>query len=330
VALGRAMVADPEWAKKVYRGRSEDIVACIRCNECIFRVSRFQVLRCAVNVESGREAELGPLLPARHKKRIAVIGGGPAGINASVTAAKRGHKVTLFEKKNILGGNLVPGSRPDFKSDSRHLLQRLNRELEESSVETITGTEVKLESFEAQRFDAAIFAMGAKPKRLNVPGEDGSQIFSPYDALCNPEKIAERRVVVVGGGATGCEVALFHARRGKEVEIVELMEDILMEEQVEFNKIELRKMLNETRINIRTQAKIERIEEGAVKITERDGKSLSIPAESVIISIGLEPDRSLYNQLGKVVDEAYMIGDCKSVGRIYHAIHEGYAIGSSI
>lgn len=330
VALGRAVIADPEWANKAHKGRPEDIIFCIRCNECIFRVSRFRVLRCAVNVEAGQEAELKPLLPVRHKKRIAVIGGGPAGINASITAAKRGHEVTLFEKKNILGGNLVPGSIPDFKSDFRYLLQRLNRELEESSVKIITGREMKLENFEAQRFDAVVVATGAKPKRSSVRWEDGSRVFSPYDALCSPDKIAGKRVVVVGGGATGCEVALFHARRGREVEVVEVEEDILMEEQPEFNKIELKQMLKEADVRIRTHAEIERIEEDAVEILGRDGERLSLPADSVIISIGFEPDRSLYNQLRTVLEELYAIGDCESVGRICHAIHQGHAVGSSI
>ncbi|MEM2913854.1 MAG: FAD-dependent oxidoreductase [Candidatus Bathyarchaeia archaeon] len=329
VAFGRALIADPELPRKTMENRHEDILKCIRCNECFLRAVKLQFVKCAVNVRVGSEAEKEPQ-SAKVKKRVAVIGGGPAGLEAALTAASRGHEVTLYEKKQVLGGNLIPGSRPEFKADIRSLADYLNRRIKNSTVNIMTGIEAKSETLVEEEFDAAILAVGAEPAPLGIVGERNQNVFSAIDALNNPQIVRGSKAVIVGGGAVGCETALFISNKGKEVEILEIADDILLEEEIEFNKIELKRMLNEAAIEIQTRIEIQKITNEGLEACDKKGNKKFIPADSVIIAAGFKPNRTLINKMKESISECYCIGDCVAPRKIYHAIHEGFQIGALI
>ena len=328
-ALGRGLIADPDWANKVYENRFEDIIKCIRCNECLLRVSKLQVLRCTVNVNTGIEGKQKSFLVSKLKKRIAIIGGGPAGIKASVTASARGHDVTLFEKRDVLGGNLVPASEPDFKEDFKNLLNQLRNELYESSVKLVLNREISKEDSEMEDFDEIVLATGGTPKELKIPVEQGGKIYSHYEAICEPQKINGKNIVIVGGGLIGCETALFLKDTEKNIQIFEIEEDILLDEKEFFKRSELIWMLNNSNIRVLNKSVLKKIYKNKVEFFKND-KAFSIPYDSIIITIGLKPNNILLDNEKVKINSLYRIGDCKVIGNLFNAIHEGYLLGSVI
>jgi len=325
VALARALIADPDWPLKSREGRTEEICKCIRCNECILRGFKVLPVKCTVNVVVGKEFET-ELKPARIEKKVAVIGGGPAGMEASLTAAERGHDVTLFEEDNFLGGHLIPGSRPPFKKDLTALLEHFVRRIKKSSVTLNLGKKIGDDTIKHKDFDAIVVATGSDPKPLDVPVKTSAKQFTSIEALNAPETVGER-VAVVGAGATGCEVSVFLSNMGKRVQLLEAGDEILMDLEVDFNKIDLRRMLNQAGIKPKTGVKIEEIDDKGVLISTRRKRSL-VPADSVIVSIGLKANRNLYDSLKQKCQEIHRIGDSKTPRRLYHAIHEGHQIGA--
>lgn len=326
IALGRALIADPEWPRKVKEGKYEEIRKCIRCNECIARVAQYQSLKCAINVNVGFESKL-QISRAAVKKKVAVIGGGPAGMEAALTLALRGHKVTLFEKESVLGGKLIPASRPVFKEDVKSLIELFNKRLKGSSIELILGKEVNTEMIVKGNFDAIIIATGTKTKLLDIPMEKGVRAYTAIEILNNlrNERIG-KKVIVIGGGVTGCEVAIFIANMKKKVTLLEAREEILADEKAEFNKMELMRMLKQAKVKVYTGIKLRRLTKKGVFFLNK-GKEEFLSADSIIIAVGNESNRELFERLKEKISEIYCIGDCKFPRKIYHAIHEGFEIG---
>ncbi len=330
VAIGRGLIADPDWANKVYENRCDEIIKCIRCNECLSRVTKLQILRCTVNVNTGVEGIKKSLLISKPKKRIAIIGGGPAGIKAAITASERGHDVVLFEKRNDLGGNLIPASEPYFKEDFKNLLKQLRNELYKSSVKVILNREVYKISSEMQDFDIVILATGSTPKELKIPIENNVKMYSYYDAICEPAKIKGKNIIIIGGGLIGCETALFLKYIGKNIQIIEIEKDILLDEHEFFKRTELMWMLNNSGIQIFNKSALKNIYKDNVEFF-KDDEVFSVPYDSLILTIGLKPNNILFNNDNdNKVNRIQRIGDCKSIGNLFDAIHEGYSAGSVI
>jgi 2,4-dienoyl-CoA reductase-like NADH-dependent reductase (Old Yellow Enzyme family)/thioredoxin reductase len=325
VGLARALVADPEWASKSKEGKHSEICRCIHCNECIRRTFKALPLKCTVNFLVGNEHRK-ELHPVRTRKRIAVVGGGPAGMEASLTAAERGHDVTLFEEDNMLGGHLVPGSQPYFKKDLVALLERFARRISESSVKLNLRERVDGDTIEHGEFDVTIVATGSSPRLLNVPIRTSLRQLTSVDALTSPNKI-EQSVAVIGAGHTGCEVAIHLSQLGKKVELLETADDILIDEDYVFDKIELRRMLLRAKIRPCTGVRIEEVVDGGVVILNRRRRKQLIPADSIVVSIGLSANRDLYESLKDRSKEVYCIGDAESPRRLFHAVQEGHRIG---
>lgn len=329
VALGRELIADPQWTNKVNENKSKDIIICIRCNECLSRGIKLQVLGCTVNMNTVVGEKQEPLLIPKSKKRIAVIGGGPSGIKAAITASKRGHDVTLFEKRNIIGGNLIPASEPKFKFDFKYLLNQLQKDLSNSSVNVILNHEISRIDSLIEKFDSIILATGATPKELNVPIEDKNKIYFFYDAICNPEKIEGKNIIIIGGGSIGIETALFLQDIGKKIQIIEIEKDILLEEHEYLKKCELKLMLKNSSVKIHKKSRVIKIDKDVIEIS-KNSKTLFIPFDCVIIAIGLEPNKILLHEEKNMTNRLYLIGDCREVRNLYNATHDGYSIGSII
>jgi 2,4-dienoyl-CoA reductase-like NADH-dependent reductase (Old Yellow Enzyme family) len=301
VALGRALLADPEWPAKAASGRADEIRPCIRCNDgCLARTMlNFRAITCSVNPCVGLEGEL-PAGPAARSRRVAVVGGGVAGLEAARTAAERGHAVTLFERSR-LGGQLAAAAERELKADLRSYLAWLIRTVERAEIE-IAPREPTLPELTA--FDAVVVATGSRPRALGENPLEGSE--------------GARRVVVVGGGGTGVEAAIQAAEDGARVTLVE-MEPVLMANETFTDRTTFAERLRGVGVDVRTSSCALRVDTDGVSIAGPTGTE-TLAADSVIVAVGVEPRHELADELRGLV-ETYVIGDALRPGRIHDAVH---------
>ena len=319
IGMARQLYADPCWPKKVYEGRPEDIRPCIRCNECLNmgRSAFHGHLECTMNPQIGKEDSL-PVLPAKKVKNIAVAGAGPAGMEAALTAAERGHKVTLFEKRK-LGGRVNEASVPEFKADLRSLITYFETQVKKSSIE------VRMEEATVQNlkdFDAVIVATGASKAVLKVPGSDTEMVGNAIDWL-DTKTTRGNDIVIIGGGSVGIEVALTNAMAGRKVTVIEMMDQIMAGENINVKMIYLN-MLKELKVTVLTGTGVKSIGKDSVTAQGPEGE-IVIPASDVLTSVGLKPDLTLRDELDKIPGlEVYYAGDCERPKLIFDAIHSGF------
>jgi len=322
VALGRPLWADPYWPQKAMEGRPEDIRPCIRCNEgCLERTFfKFKAVTCAVNPTVGREGEL-EITPAKKLKKIAVIGGGPAGMEAARVCALRGHNVTIYEK-NRLGGVLHEASTPDFKADIRAFRDYLITQINKLNIKVVKE-EATPASIKGGGYDVIVVAVGGVPIKPDVPGIDKPIVISASDIL-NGKKEAKQKVVVVGGGLVGTEIALFLAEQGKDVSIVEMLDEI-MKDVATTDKLAYSEKIAKANIKIFTGQKLQEVKDNGVVIVSKNGDSTEIEADTVVIAVGFAPQKNIISEFEKNTGiEVYTIGDCVQPGKIFDAIHTAY------
>jgi len=322
IALGRALLADPEWPNKVKEGRLEDIIPCLGCHQgCIERIILRRHVSCAVNPSCGLEKEF-TLRPAEKKKSVLVIGGGPAGMEAARVAALRGHEVTLWEKGYELGGNLIPGAVPGFKHDYRRLINYLTTQIRKLGVTTKLGLEATPELIQAMKPDVVFIATGATPIVLDIPGIEKEKVTSSVDVLLGKKEAGES-VVIIGGGMVGCETALYLAQQAKKVTIIEIL-DKVMSDMLWINAMDLRELLDGVNVKVETSCNVEEITDKGLVMTDQQGNKRALEADTIIIAIGLEPNRELVEPLQGKVPELHVIGDCVESRRVINAIWEGF------
>ena len=321
VEIGRALVADPYLPKKALEGRAEDISPCLRCYECFGATGQLEMIKCTVNPSQGQQLEEKYGVPApEFKKKILVVGGGPAGMEAAITAANRGHDVTLVEKENRLGGNLHPAGAAYFKEDIKKLCQCLERRVEKAGVKVILNTEVDQYYVEGFAPDALFVAIGSNELRPPIKGIDGDNVIMAIDAELQPEKLG-KKVAIMGGGLVGAEAACSFAKEGHEVSIIEMKPDVAMEVN-SFYRGGLMPHVQES-AEIFVNTKVTEITEKGVMVENADGSFL-VEADSVVCALGFRPKTKEVDELCEKVDEYYIIGDCSRVAMIYQAMDAGY------
>lgn len=237
--IGRQAIADPDSAKKIVAGKPEEVRTCIGCNQgCIWGYFCTGKVSCAVNPEVGHEKDWR-VTKAPIKKKVVVVGGGVAGMEAARTAFMRGHDVTLYEKSGVLGGNLVPAGAHDFKREVNGLNEYYKHQMEKLSIDVKLNTEVNTEMIRNMNADAIILAVGSVPVMPRIDGIDHPKTVSGVDALLEKKTIGDK-VIIVGGGLVGCEIAYGYAKEGKDVTIVEALDEIMKTNNVPaMNKIML-------------------------------------------------------------------------------------------
>lgn len=339
VALGRTILADPHWAGKAREGKR--VVPCIRCNVCYHQLWFNQPLCCSVNPYLLHEAEQELPIPAK-KKKVLVVGAGPAGIRCALTAAKRGHDVTIYEKQPYLGGMVYPGSRPKCKEDMMLLLDWYTQELAGSSANLRLNTVATPEIIEKEAPDAVVIAVGAEPVMPDVPGIDKPHVAPAVEVLSDISKYRGKKAVVIGGGDVGCETACFLADNGRDVTIVEILPE-LMEENIMTNvKVQMFALLDEKGVKVMTGTKLNAVIDNGVEVTLPNGKARGIDAGLVVIAAGYKKpetfaaDGTSMNfttgsgtvcEIAMKADEVYFIGDCAAPGRIREATEAGERVG---
>jgi len=324
IAFGRQFLADPDFPNKLDRGERENIRPCIRCNEmCMGRI--LVGVRCTVNPEVGYEGE--NLQPAAKPKKVVVIGGGAAGMEAARIAALRGHNVTLYEKNSQLGGHLIEASVPKFKEDIGNYKDWLVRQMDKVGVKVVLGMEIAPATLSEAKPDAVVIATGSTSFRPNIPGVDKPIVSLAIDVLLG-RATSGNHPIVAGGGAVGSELALYLAQQGKDVTLVEMLP--LISSDVVPIRNALITQLVDAGVKILTNTKIAAITDNGVTVISADKDLVNISGDKIILAMGLVSDIKLYKAVHEKVAEVQVIGDSVEPRRMGEAIHEGYRVGSVI
>ena len=322
ICLGRALLADPEWPNKVKKGRLEDIRPCVGCHEgCLKRVFDVKYLSCAVNPATGMEREF-TIKPAEKKKTVLVVGGGASGMEAARVTALRGHKVTLWEKGDALGGNLIPASVPDFKQDYRRLINFLSTQIKKLDVTIELAKEATAELILEMKPDVVFIATGSTSIVPEIPGVGKKMVVIAVDLLLGKQE-AGKSVVVVGGGLIGCETALYLAQKGKKLTIIEMLDGVMLD-MYSANRMHLLKLLADADVNILTETKCLEIRDNGITIADKYGKRSTLEADTVVLAVGLKSNEGLLEALKDKIPEVYAIGDCVEPRKVINAIWEGF------
>jgi 2-enoate reductase len=327
ICLGRALLADPDWPRKVKARQLEDIRPCIGDHAgCLGRIFQGKYLSCAVNPSVGMEKAF-TLKPSEDSKSVLVIGGGPAGMQAAIVATRRGHRVSLWERKERLGGNLIPASVPDFKKDLLAFLKYLTNQVGKHSIEVRLGKEATSNDIKIAAPDVVIAATGASPLIPDIPGLHRKPVYTPVDLYLNRQEAGDR-VLVIGGGLVGCETALYLSQQGCSVKVVEVLDRICLGEN-KANLQHLVKLLDDHHVEVLTNASVlEVAERGAV--VNHHGKTKALTIDTIVAATGLAPNPSFREELGDLITEVYAVGDCVQPRRIMEAIWGGFRIASLI
>ena len=333
VVMSRGGIADADFPHKMESGRIDEIRPCLACSVgCNGRAMMTgKPACCAVNPAAGRE-ETYALTPAVKKKKVVVVGGGAAGMEAARVAKLRGHDVEVYEKSDVLGGHLVHTGQHDFKKEVAALNTWYQKQLELLEIPVHMNTAVDAELLKSLKPDAVILAVGSyaiMPKWLE--GVDHEKSVSCIDALMGNKPVGQN-VVIVGGGMTGCELGYDLAREGKKVQIVEMAPDILMAgpPMPIANGMHLRMLLGATGVELLTSTKIAAINDEGAVVETADGEKKTLPADTVILAMGLRPLSSLAADLRGEGMEIFEIGDGRQVVNIMNAVWDGYEVAKNL
>lgn len=335
--IGRALLADPEFPKKVHEGDFVGIRPCIGCNYgCFQNLFNRRAVRCAVNPYTGQEAVLKKTSPIAQKK-VMVIGAGPGGLEAACTAAKRGHMVTLYEKEGRIGGQLNVAHIPPDRDDIKDLIPYYEDQIKRIGVNMVLGKDLTWDDVKREKPEVIIMATGMVPKSLIIEGDESQNVVQAVDLLAG-KVTAKGKVLVVGAGSVGCETVDFLAKKGFSVILVEILDKIALDMHPDDRTFLSQKMI-EYGVEIHLNSTVKRIIPGKGVVVRKEDRDEPIEVDTVVLAIGFEPNRTLIKHLnirdhrisidGRET-EIYLVGDCKEPRKILEAIHEGAEVGLRI
>ena len=332
IGMARSWISNPDFGQKAYEGRGEDVVPCLRCNKC--HISSYMnpwARVCSVNPTWGFEHKIERMIdPPKAKKNVAVIGGGPAGMEAALVAAERGHQVTLYEKSSALGGLMKTSNNVSFKWPLKSFKNYMVHKVERSNIKVHLNTEATPEMLKKEKYDAVFTAVGSEPVVPDIPGVKGDNVVFAKDVYGKEDALAEN-VVVIGGGETGTETGMHLAEKGHKVTVLE-MGDMLAPRstpihfynmfQAAWEKLENFKYILQVRCN--------GIANGKVTYVDANGTEHEIAAGSVVIAAGSQPGNALAMGFYSAGERFFMIGDCNIVGDIQKTMRSAYSIASML
>jgi len=325
VGMARALIADPDLPNKAKAGRVDSIRPCICCMRCQEEVDRARPLACSVNPEVGNE--LRPIVKSESRRRVLVVGGGPAGIQAAITAATRGHEVELVESRSELGGYLIEAAIPPGKTDIRGYQEYLKRAVSESGIRVTINKPASLDTLRQSGADVIVLATGAIPAKPDISGIELSNTFSAIEILHNPDNCGAE-AVVIGGGLIGLETALFLSERGKKVTVIEMLKAVGADMGGQTRR-EILERLAMAGVVLETNTQVVSIGENGVNAI-RDEQMLEFPADTILFATGLVPNNLLAEQMPEGSREHHCIGDSVSPQKILEAVRDGYQLALSL
>ena len=331
IALGRGLLSDAFWVRKIEQGQAEKIRPCIGDHDgCLGRIFSGRPISCTVNPMTGRERAYALKSADKHKK-IIIVGGGIAGLEAARVAVLRGHQVTLCEKTNVLGGHLIPAGVPVFKKDLQSLLEWYKLEIQDLGVEVKLKYEVTLDLINRERADLVIIATGAKPVIPSIPGIKKELVVTAPEVLLGRKQLGEE-VIVVGGGLIGCETAIWLAEQKRKVTIIEMLDDLMIGSiPIPYaNRQMVLDMIKVSNVRVMTGTRLMEVTDEGGHLIKRDSKKTALHADTIVLSIGLTPDRQLYETLVGKTSNLYLIGDARETRNIMGAIWDAYEVARTI
>ena len=328
VTIGRPGIADPEYPNKAIAGEFDMIRPCLGCNAGCFKKVCMDAapMTCAVNPVAAHEIEL-ELKPGNGEKKVLVIGGGVGGMEAARTAALRGYDVTLVEKKGFLGGHLVEAGTHSFKKEVRQLKEWYEKQLQLLSVRVILNREADAAYVKGEKADAVILATGSETAVPPIPGIENT--VSALDAINDPSKLGDS-IVIAGGGLVGCEIAYDEVLQGKHVTVIEALDDIMAAggDAPLPNKMMMKAEFASRGVPVLTQTRVTRIREDGVTVTDKDGNTCDLKADTVVNALGYRPVNDLAKELEGL--NVTVIGDALGAANILKAVADGYAAANAI
>jgi 2,4-dienoyl-CoA reductase (NADPH2) len=356
VAMGRPLIADPYLPEKAENGREKEIVHCIACAQgCFDHLFKLKPVECLCNPRAGHEKECR-IEKSETPKKIMIVGGGPAGMSAALTACECGHDVTIYEKEDHLGGQLFLAAAPPGRAEFAELARDLANQVAVNNIRVMLNSDIDEALLDLEKPDTVVLATGARPIKPSIPGIDLPHVHQSWDVLLN-RVVTGQKVVVIGGGAVGVETALFLAEKGtlsaaavkfllvnkaetpddlynlattgtKDVVLIEMVKKIGKDIGLTTRWGILQEM---NRIGVKTcvSTKALEITESSV-IVEMDGKKENIPADSVVLAVGSQSYNPLQELIEKKGIPCQVVGDAQKVGLAFKAVHDGFAAGRAV
>ena len=321
IYMARALLADPFLPRKIMENREEDIVKCLRCFTCMAERAATATRRCTVNPLIGRELEGDEVRPAPVRKKVLVAGGGPGGLYAAYTAARRGHQVILCEKEGETGGILKSEQALPFKREMYELSHTYRRFCEQTGVDIRLNTEVTKEYAEKEAPDALIIAVGSEPLLPPIPGLCGENVVLVNNYYLEKEKVGDE-VVVFGGGLAGCECAIHLGMEGKTVRLVEMRDELAPDANVRHRPLLLKEIGKY--VTVYTGYRGLRVTEEGIVCKDKNGREILVPGKSVICALGQKSRSGAVDALRDGAPYVAVIGDAARVSTITNAVYQGY------
>jgi 2,4-dienoyl-CoA reductase-like NADH-dependent reductase (Old Yellow Enzyme family)/thioredoxin reductase len=338
IVMARSFVCDPEYGKKAYEGRGEDVVPCIRCNKCHGEYAKLSLAKdesmlvdvCSVNPKMGIAYRADRMIDAPAvSRKVAVIGGGPAGMKAAIVAAERGHKVTLYERNEFLGGQLRHTDFATFQWPVKDYKDYLIRQMDKLGVEVLLKTKATPEMIKGKGYDAVMAAVGADPVIPDITGAKGSNVLAPIFVYGN--KNLGKNVVVIGGDVIGTQTGIYLGQNGHNVTVLTDEKKLGYDSQPVhyFSTVQL---MYEAMDNFKfiTEVTVNGISAGKVTYIDAKGNEKSIQADSVVISAGRQPRREEAQKFYSTAGRFFFIGDCDSAGSVRSCTRTAFAAASQI
>lgn len=325
VTIGREFIADPFWAQKAMTGQEESIVHCIGCTRCMAEKEKAGII-CSVNPFVGREGD--SMAPAEKRKKVLVVGAGPAGLEAAVTAARLGHNVTVAEKDTELGGKLRTAAMAPLKWEMVNVITALSYNAEKLGVKILKGTTVTPEWVKAGGYDEVLVATGSSPIKLRMNCTDDVTVTTAVDVL-NGDAWVGDKVAIIGGGLIGCEFADFVSDYGKDVTIFEMKDKVAEDCIFNIRKILLARLAKKN-VKIKVGVRVLGCEHGSMKYMKGETEFSDEGCNTIVYAVGLKSDNKLAEALKAEGIDAHVIGDANKVARLHEALVSGMEAAKNI